>query len=168
MPRLRPREVRWYHSLLLVLVLASYGYLLWRYPLVVGGVTAGIACISYVDNRRRRRRFKALAAERAGDSICTFARAFEKETDTWILRAVYEQIQAELADLCQTFPVRPADRLREDLTLDADDVDFDLVPGIAKRAGRSLRQTKDNPYYGKVETVADLVRFLCAQGKDAA
>jgi hypothetical protein len=57
------------------------------------------------------------------------------------------------------------DNMTEDLRVDADDLDMDLVPHIAERAGRSLNDTRRNPLYGKVRTVRDLVAFLEAQPK---
>lgn len=43
--------------------------------------------------------------------------------DTWVIRAMYEELQAHLRWDYQSFPIRPTDRLIEDLNLDADDID---------------------------------------------
>ena len=44
--------------------------------------------------------------------------------------------------------------------------DFDyLVADLADRCGRSLDSYEQNPFYGRVHTVGDLVQFLCAQPK---
>jgi len=64
---------------------------------------------------------------------------------------------------CADFPIRPDDRLEEDLDIDGDDLDFFLLKQIAERTGRSLAETKMNSYYGKVKTVRDLVGFFVGQ-----
>jgi hypothetical protein len=61
------------------------------------------------------------------------------------------------------FPVRAADRLIEDLMLDPDDIDMDVFVDVTKRTGRSRRETKANPFYGRIKTAGDLVAFFCAQ-----
>jgi hypothetical protein len=58
--------------------------------------------------------------------------------------------------------VRASDSLLNDLKNDSDDVE-DLLLDIAERSGRSLDKTENNPYYGKVRTVSDLVFFINAQ-----
>ena len=113
---------------------------------------------------RGRSRIQDVAVSRNGQSICAFARDFDpRAVDTWIIRAVYEQIQNELKGVHQPFAVRADDRLKEDLLLDDDAVDMDLANEIAMRAGRSLAHTKNNPYFGKVKTVRDLVLFVNTQ-----
>jgi hypothetical protein len=49
--------------------------------------------------------------------------------------------------------------------VDAEDLDDVLAAEIAQRTGRSLSGSENNPYYGKVVTVEDLIRFFCAQPK---
>ena len=66
-------------------------------------------------------------------------------------------------------PLRPAGRLLEDLWIDPEDLNFDLLPEVAGRAGYSLQQPESNPFFGRVQTVGDLVKFLtsllkCASG----
>jgi len=63
------------------------------------------------------------------------------------------------------FPVRATDRLIEDLMLDPDDIDMEVVFDVARRTGRSIRNTKENPFYGGVKTAQDLVAFFCAQDR---
>jgi len=81
---------------------------------------------------------------------------------------VYEQLQAELADLRPQFPVRASDELLHKLLLDPDDLDMSLAPDIARRTGRSLDKTDGNPYWGKVHTVRDMVLFFNAQARSGA
>lgn len=64
------------------------------------------------------------------------------------------------------FPIKADDNLFDDLLLDADDLDLDLVELISKRTGRTLDGYKNNPYYGKVTTVRNLVLFFNAQKKE--
>jgi hypothetical protein len=68
-----------------------------------------------------------LAREGTEESICEFSRAFDvRNTDTWVVRAVYEQIQEQLRWVQPDFPVRARDRLVEDRLLDPDDIDLDV------------------------------------------
>jgi hypothetical protein len=124
--------------------------------------------LTVVEIGRNRRRLKHLAKLRAGESICEFARSFERNNvDTWVIRAVYEQLQDYLGKN-PVVPIRAADRLKEDLPIDAEDLEMDLAEEIAQRTGRSLKDTTANPYYGKIRTVEDLVLFFNSQPKAAA
>jgi hypothetical protein len=132
---------------------------------VSGGVLAGWA---RHDALRRARVLRALAAERAGESICTFARSFERRgVDPWVIRAVHEELAFcyRLGDRLAV-PIRAADLLTE-LGMDGDDLD-DAVGDVAWRTGYSLRVTRNNPLYGRVRTVGDLVRFFNHQPRERA
>ena len=83
--------------------------------------------------------------------------------DTWVVRAVYEEIQDHLGPLCAKFPLRWTDRLKEDFPIDADALDEELAIDIEQRAGRDLESTQSNPLLGKIETVRDLVLFFQGQ-----
>jgi hypothetical protein len=105
-----------------------------------------------------RARREWLAAQRRAGSICKFARRFDcREFDTWILRATYEQMTNYVG-----FSVRPEDRLTEDLAIDSDDLDY-LAEEIARLAGRDFVAVENNPWFGRVDTVADLCDFLMCQ-----
>jgi len=107
-----------------------------------------------------RRRAAAIRRERAGDSICTFARSFDRRAvDPWILRATWEEFASILS-----FPVRATDRVDEHIH--PEDCD-DIAEEIAVRAGRSLDDSKRNPMFGRVCTVRDLVLFLQHQPRVA-
>jgi hypothetical protein len=128
------------------------------------GVLLALSIWAHVDLKRHRQRLTQLAAGREGQSICEFARDFEtRKVDTWIIRAVYEHLQEQLTYAHPAFPIRAAHRLKEDLQLDPDDVDLDVLVQVEQRTGRSLDQTRDNPYYGRVQTAGDLVLFFQAQ-----
>ena len=109
-----------------------------------------------IDSRYKR----GLAASRKEESICDFVRSFDwRKSDTWILRAVYEELTRFLSVDGKPVPVRQSDGYEKDLKIDPDDLD-DLFLDIAFRARRSTDNCKRNPLYGKVKTVADIVTFL--------
>ena len=142
-------------------------YFLLNHPVGTSAVIALLVVLSVVENKRHKTRLVALAESRSGESICEFARSFEpKEIDTWVVRAVYEQLQRYLSE-DTSVPVRATDRLKEDLPIDSEDLEMDLMAEIAQRTGRSLDNTIDNPYYDKVRTVGDLVLFFNAQPRSA-
>jgi len=60
------------------------------------------------------------------------------------------------------FPVRASDMLLDDLQIDSDDIE-DLWVEIATRSGHSRDEIENNPFYGKVKTVRDLVLLINAQ-----
>jgi hypothetical protein len=168
MPALKERRSSPTGWALLALLGGAYVYGLWAKPLLVGGFPLVVAAVVTIDHFRMKRHLQALAAERPGESLCTFARGFEvRATDTWVIRAVYEQLQDHLKGEYASFPIRATDRLEEDLQLDPDDLALDIAAEIAERTGRSFANTNDNPYYGKVTTVADVVAFFCAQARSA-
>ena len=123
-----------------------------------------LASSHLLDTRLQKRRLRTLAAQRVGESICEFARSFDpRAIDTWVVRAVYEQLQDNVAPYFPHFPLRASDHLSKPLIFDQDDLDLTLVPEIAERTGRSLHGIEANPYFGKVKTVRDLVLFFNAQ-----
>ena len=104
---------------------------------------------------------KTKKEERKEDSICSFSRALPaKEHDTWVVRAVYEELARD-----RGFPIRPTDRLDEDLRFDDDDLD-ELAEEVARRSRRSLDQIEKNPLYKKVFTVSDMIDFFENQPKE--
>jgi hypothetical protein len=164
MPKFVRKPTPWWSWVAIGGLSAGYGYLVWSYPLPVLAFTLALALAGGVDNYRYKRRLRSLAHARTGESICTFARELDLgDVDTWVVRAVYEQLQNALAFAVPGFPIRWSDRLREDLGVDGEDLDLELAIEIAQRTGRSLKSTKDNPYYDKVRTVGDLVMFFNLQ-----
>jgi hypothetical protein len=124
------------------------------------GLAALFACARY-QAKRGDARLHALAHARSGQSICEFTRDFDyRLVDTWIIRAVYEQLQRQLVHIHPAFPIRADDRLKEDLLLDDDDLDLDVAQEVEARTRRTLDDAKNNPYFGKVHTVRDLVIFF--------
>lgn len=136
-------------------------------------VVAVVLCVGFLlanrVTKRQTKTLRALAATRQGESICEFAREFDtRAIDTWIIRAVYEQVQRQLSHAHPSFPIRASDRLKEDLFLDDDDLDLDLATEIEERTGRTLDAMATNPHLGKVTTVRDLVLFFQEQPKRGA
>lgn len=132
----------WLGALLQVLI---YGFVL-----LAAGWMGGI----WSEMHARR-----LRLARPKDSICTFARGFNyRATDTWIIRAVYEALQPEVS-----FPIRSTDRFAEELCIDVDDLDDAIFDEVAFRAGRSTENCEQNPMYGQIKTVADVVAFFSHQ-----
>jgi hypothetical protein len=165
MPRYeRPRTGPWAWVFLAVLATGAV-YLLLQYP--VGTICAALALVALglFERRRHRAKLAELVAFRSGSSICEFARAFERHSvDPWVVRAVYEQLQAYLGDEYRV-PIRASDEFGRELPIDAEDLEMDIILEIAQRTGRSLNDAERNPFYGKVNTVRDLVLFFNAQGK---
>jgi hypothetical protein len=112
------------------------------------------------------RRFDRMARERSGESICEFARHFRAaDFDPVVIRAVYETTQ-ELYGR-PDLPIRPSDSFSADYGIVDEDLD-DLGEDIAKLAHRSMEQTDQNPLYGQVQTIADLVHFIQYQPRLSA
>ena len=145
---------------------------------LIGGVIAALGSgawwillvlliVTMVSNRRWRMRRAKLAEQRAGQTICQFARAFDISlVDSWVIRAVWLTLDNQLN---QSMPSVPAlafvagDRLDEDLELVGDDDDlYELLQEAAQRCGRDLSGLEDNPWL-PVLTVGDMVRALNAQ-----
>lgn len=136
------------------------------YLLVVAGIALLVIVWSAIDRPKLEKHFQKLCEERSGLSICEFAREFDpKVVDTWIIRAVYEQLQAALPTK-KNVPIKAFDGLFDVLMLDEDDLD--LVEEIAQRTSRSLEDYESNPYYGKVTTARNLVLFFNHQARASA
>ncbi len=165
MPRYERPRTRLLAWAFLAVLAAAAVCLLWQYP--VGTICSALALVALglFERRRHRAKLAELVAVRSGSSICEFARAFERHTvDMWVVRAVYEQLQAYLGDEYRV-PIRASDEFGRDLPIDAEDLEMDIILEIAQRTGRSVDDTKRNPFYGKINTVRDLVLFFNAQAK---
>jgi hypothetical protein len=166
MPKVARRPVSFIGWALLATFAAWALYVIWRHPLLSIAFIALVAGWSVVSNRRDRAHFAALSAQRSGESICSFAREEGcRSADTWIVRAAYEEIQDHLAPLFPEFPLRCGDRIVDDLRIDPDDLDELLAINIAERTSRDMTDTTRNPYFGRVQTVRDLIMFFQSQPK---
>jgi hypothetical protein len=172
MPKYRPMPMGITAWLFLVALGSAGVHLLFNKPFA-SALVAALLSLAYLATRprikREEKKLRELAASREGQSICEFAREFDLRTsDSWVVRAVYEQVQKQLIHIHPAFPLRGMDRLKEDLNLDDDDLDLDIAPEVEQRTGRSLTNASDNPYFGKVRTVSDLVLFFQSQGRSGA
>jgi hypothetical protein len=172
MPKYKPRHAGIAAWTLFAVAIAGLLYAAASAPIGTAVVVL-LLCVGYLFANRAAKREKEqlrdLAEGREGESICEFAREFNtREVDTWIVRAVYEQIQWQLKHVHAAFPLRASDRLKEDLHLDEDDLDMDVAVQIEQRTGRSLDDSSSNPHFGKVKTIRDLVLFFQSQAKRSA
>ena len=164
MPKyVRPRQGRLFAWVFLAVMACCLIYFLWTHPVGTILVIVGFALLVLIEWRRGRKKLSALAASRKGESICEFARSFDsRSVDTWVVRAVYEQLQ-EYLGVEYKIPIRASDIFDKDLPVDSEDLDIDLSSEIAQRTIRTMENADSNPFYGKVKTVADLVYFFNAQ-----
>ena len=81
---------------------------------------------------------------------------------------MYEQLQENLSSVHPDFPIRANDHIFDELFIDSEDFNEDIVEEIAQRTGRTLDGVESNPYYGKVNTVAELVYYFNLQPKQVA
>lgn len=168
MPKYKEKPAGLVGWLLLLVLLGIVLGLLWSIPYLLLLIPAFFV-LSFFDKRKRERHFKSLLKDRDNDSICTFSRHFEfRAIDTWVIRAVYEQLQNYLNGEKEGFPIRPTDDVFKDLMIDDEDFEYDLVEEIAERTGRSLENAESNPYYGKANIVENLVYFFNEQPKTNA
>ena len=152
------RKSPWWSWPILLALVAGGGWWIYRHPWALWIVLAAVL-LCLVPTRLEARRRRKLATGRKGETICDFARSFDRQTDTWVIRAVFEEFSRFLAIDGRPFPVRRSDRWRQDLKMDADDLD-DVLRDVAFRARRSVEDSEKNPLYGKVHTVGDIVAFL--------
>lgn len=160
---------RMFGFLFIAVLAGGFFWALWAHPVLVVALTVAFVCGETVSRTRMKRHFERLLHARAGESICHFARSIDcRRVDTWVVRAVYEELQDHLFYQGVQLPIRATDRLRADLRVEDDDLDLSLVGDMARRAGRDLASTQSNPFFGQVATVGDLVNFLNAQPRLSA
>lgn len=156
-----PTTMKIWHWLVLAAIAAVGLWLLYANP-PLRWTLAGFFALVAVGACFDRRYFKRLEEERKEESICSFSRALPaKEYDTWVVRAVYEEVSRFVR-----VPIRPSDDLEKDLRMHPDDRD-DLAFEIARRAGRSMEDAQKNPLFDRVKTVADMVAFFENQNREA-
>lgn len=145
-----------------VFFLVGFVALLVYQPLILAAIGVMVV-LSIVLGILDHRRLSWLAAERQGESICTFAKSFDyRAIDTWIIRAVFEELQPWCKSGRLVMPLRAADDLEGVLNIDLEDLE-ELFFDIADRSRRSTEDCDRNPLFGKVKTVSDLVSFLVHQ-----
>ena len=147
----------------LVVLAAGWAYFLLADTMRTATVSAvtvlWFACAAF----GHRRRLTALRRERPGQTICHFARDFDRRTlDAWVVRATWDALQVYVRRKDSPFPLRATDSLSDVVAIDGEDLD-DLIEEISRRAGRTLADLEDNPHFGQVSTTGDIVRLLRAQ-----
>lgn len=150
MPARPNQEMGLFGSLLVILLLlgllALPGLAWWPLAFIVPAMVIGAIVVRWHADKREAKR-------RTGESICSFARSFDRRViDPWIIRGVYEEFS-------DSYPIRADDSLAKDLGVVDEDLDDSIVV-IAERIGRSLGDTASNPMFDKLSTVGDLVLFL--------
>ena len=124
---------------------------------------------SYVKKMKEKRLM--MAAKREGCDIGTFAKSFDyRKIDTWIIRAVYEELHKFVSTKKIQLPILATDHLKEDLNIDEDMLDDIIMEKIAQRTGRTFEDCEKNPYFDNLNTVSDLVGYFNYQpleNKDA-
>ena len=140
-------------------------WLVFHWPVLTLAVGGTCALLTFVRNRRERRRLSMLAALRRDEAICSFVRALPiREIDTRVVRATFDELRNYLKGEYNAFPLRPSDRPVEDLGIDPEDLE-DIVVKVADRVGRSLDGYATNPRYQRLQTAGDLIMFLSNQPK---
>jgi hypothetical protein len=134
----------WPGILILSLFGAVLAALVYCFPIILAAVGV-IVLLTVIWTMCDGRRLAALAADRQGESICSFARSFDyRAVDTWVIRAVFEELQPFCGFGHRVLPLRATDDLRDLLCVDPED------------------------FYGRVKTAADLVLFLVNQPSRSA
>ena len=130
----------------------------------------GLVLVTVLENWRHAKSLQKLAADRASEDIGTFARALKRrspEFDPWVVRAVWDALGRHLRFEDRCVPLRPGDRLLEDLQVDSEDLE-DIAIEVARRVGRDATDWSKNPVAGAVLTVEDLVRLVASQPRTPA
>jgi hypothetical protein len=133
-----------------------------EYLFISGGVLVFIIVATVLE----RRRIKRISMKRGDANICAFARSLDyRNLDTKIIRAVYNEFKDwNSYSNVKHFPVQTDDDIYEIYRMDDEDL-WDIFCKIADRVGRSIEDIEQNPWYGKVKTVEDLIFFLNNQPK---
>ena len=138
------------------LFLTAVAWLCFTKPVALIIVSFIIICL-VIATIKDNKRLRAIAAERAGDNICTFARAFDRRTvDPWTIRAAYDELQGYFGSIGRPFPIRASDRFQEDLKMDEDDL-CDLLFAIAERSRHDITFLDANP---QINTIGELVTCI--------
>ncbi|MES9981735.1 MAG: hypothetical protein ABW107_23740, partial [Candidatus Thiodiazotropha sp. 6PLUC5] len=74
-----------------------------------------------------------------------------------------EQIQEYVSFLDVKLPLKATDDIFELLEIDSEEFDIDILEEVSQRTGRSMENAERNPFYGKVQTLEDLVLYFNEQ-----
>lgn len=155
--------------LIVFLFLVGLVVCFWDAPVIMIVAIAFVAVGSMITTWSTKKVLRKMAVSRKGEDIGTFARSFDCRTvDTWIIRAVYEELQPYLQCKEGVCPLRKTDRIFADLRVDDEEFSMDMIFVIAQRTNRSMENYEENPYFQKIDTVEDLVMFFNCQPLDAS
>ena len=109
------------------ILISGYIYGVWQEPMQGLVLTIFILIIivvsAFLPYKYDCTYFNALVNERENEDIGSFARSLDYRTiDTWVIRAVYEELNDEIYCNENRLPIRASDRLDEDLGLGDDDL----------------------------------------------
>lgn len=103
MPKIKNKPLGfsfWFVVLLLAIVAC---YFLYHYPYLIFLVPV-LYLVVVRENKKYRQKYMELLKNKEGESICDFAKSFDaKLIDTWVIRAVYEELQNYFSDIPQCF-----------------------------------------------------------------
>jgi len=168
MPKYVPNKANTISVVVAVLIFIGVAIVYPKFISILIGIALLIAVWSYFEKPKIDSFYENLYLQREGLSICDFSKEFDcKQIDTWVIRAVYEQIQENIP-FDKEIPIKGDDNLKDALGFDDDDLDLDLAGQISQRTGRTMEGCEYNPYYGKVNTVRDLVLFFNHQPTENA
>ena len=155
-------------SVLLLAIVSATLSVIGYFTLPFGYFLIGLAVITLFGNIVGNVHLARYSAERRGETILTFAHDCNwRLVDTWVIRAVYEELQPYCRHIGGTMPLRASDRLLEDLGIDHAEL-WDVAKDIAFRTGRSLKDHDKNPYSERINTVKEFVLFFNHQPRTEA
>ncbi len=134
-------------------------------PIIAILLTFCYAVLIYVTDNRHEARLQQLIRERSADSICTFARSFDRRTvDPWVIRAVWEEVREHVGRTKdgRLLALRADDDINALIPYDEWELE-DVFETAARRANRSFDDFRQNPYFDKIECLGDYVLLLNAQ-----
>ena len=133
-------------------------------PVIAGGLLLLLVVLSWKATRQYEAHMIALLADRDGEDIGTFAWMLDRRAphfDSWIVRAVWDELATHTGVRDLSVPLRPADRFEEDLLIDPEEIEW-IAKEVAGRAGRDAANWERNPVR-IVKTVDDLIRLVAYQ-----
>ena len=143
MPKYTEAPMTFWTWVIVFVVFSFLAWMTWSAPVFLLIVPVLIYS-EFCNRKEQKKHFDELLKTRLNDSICTFSKYFDcKVVDTWVIRAVYEQIQNYMEPTWQDFPICPNDDVFVDLRIDDEDFELDLVSEIAERTGRTLDNAED-------------------------
>jgi hypothetical protein len=163
LPQRTPAITDW---AIFAIISAALLFVLIAHPIGTVVAIGALTVLTLTTERKRAKRVFTAASARTAEDIGSFARGFNRRDgtplDPWAIRAVWNALAPLTESRGRRIPLRPTDRFEQDLGIDLEDLE-DLVPPLVEQCERVHGDWKTNPFYDKLETVADLVHFISAQ-----